>query len=432
MGMFKNAFASPFRNVANAAPILIQSFQDGRAALPDSKYETFAREGYAKNELVYACIEELSTSAAEPSMQVRRRGEWRKEGEPVLDLLNRPNPFMDRFEFWATVIMHRSIAGNAYALKVRSGSGRPVELWLMRPDRVKVIPSKANYIARYEYDTGDGAVAIPVEDVIHFKTRNPIDQFYGMPPLMAAAARVDIDNYMRDFVKKYFQSAGVPAGLLNVKGNLEPGSKDEIKNRWRNDYGGPSGWHNLLIIDQNEASFTPMTSNLGAGGLVVPELDQVNEARIAMVFGVPLTIIGARLGVASSSYANKRSDRESFWDEHLAPLYKELQGRLNLSLRNDFPGIEEIAFDLSDVRALQEDMDKIHARLRSDLNAGGITIEEFRLATGRQPKAEEGTYLIPSNLAPRLATDIASGKAAEMPEPEPDQSREPAPAAAGE
>ena len=72
----------------------------------------------------------------------------------------------------------------------------------------------------------------------------------------------------------------------------------------------------------------PVLSQMGQRGLVVPELDEINEARLAMPFGVPLSIIGARLGMASSSYGNRKSDREGFWDETLSPLYKELAGPL--------------------------------------------------------------------------------------------------------
>jgi HK97 family phage portal protein len=399
-------------------PIAITPTMNGRPQTADGDYETLAREGYSRNEIVYACIEELSTSAAEPRMHAQvRRVAGEPEGElalkwtldhRILDLFRTPNPFMDGFEFWATVILHRSIAGNAFALKVRSAAGRPVQLWLMRPDRVRVVPHRTQYIARYEYLVSPTeTVPLAVEDVLHFKTRNPLNEFYGMPPLMAVAGRVDIDNYMRDFVRSYFTNAGVPAGVLAVKNKLPDGFKEDVKRRFRQDYGGPAGWHEMLVIDQTEASFTPMTTSLGPQGLVVPSLDEISEARIAMAFGVPLTIIGARLGVNSSSYANKRSDRESFWDEHLAPLYKELAGPLNLRLIPDFPGVKEIAFDLSDVRALQEDLDKIHARLRADLISGGITIEEFRRAIGVDEKVTTGTFLLPSNLVPVPAGQIA-------------------------
>lgn len=426
MGIVANALKS-VRNAApsSGAPISVGQFQHGRAQLGDNSYQTFALEGYAQNEIVYACIEELSTSAAEPRMHLREGGEWVLE-HPLIELFRRPNPFMDGFSFWATVIMHLSIAGNAYALKVRSGSTKWVETWLIRPDRVKVVADQQKFIRHYEISSDGGETfTVPVEDIIHWKKRNPLSEFYGQAPLMAAAGRVDIDNYMKDFVKSYFTSAGVPAGVLSLKQKVTEETRKEIKNKWRNDYGGKAGWHELLIVDQNEASFQSMTSNLGPSGLVVPSLDEMNEARICMVFGVPPSLVGTRLGVNSGSYANRRSDRESLWDETLSPMYKELAGPVNNGLKRDFPRVKEIAFDLSDVRALREDMDKVHDRARKDLNSGGISIEQFRAITGYTEEMT-GTFLIPSNLVAVQAEAIKAGTVTTQPA----QTAEPAPAEA--
>jgi HK97 family phage portal protein len=401
------AITRTFRQIRNAerlGPVLIPSWQSGRAALPDNSYRSYATEGYQKNELVYAAIEERATSAAEPRMKARVRGEWTLD-HPILTLLNKPNPFMDRFEFWATVIMHTDLAGNAYGLIVRSASRKPVQLWLLRPDRVSVVPDAERYISHYLYDLGDGApIRLPVEDVLHFKTRHPFNDFYGMPRLMAASGRVDIDNYMRDFVKTYFEKAGVPAGMLNIEGPADKDFKKELKDRFNSEYGGPGGWHGLMVIDSKKASFTPMTASLGASGLVVPDLDKISVRRILMVFGVPGALIGA--DDAPTSYAALEMVQRFFWDNTLAPLYREMVGPLNLRLTVNFPGVEEVAFDLSDVRALQEDVDELHARERADLIAGGITKEEFRERTGRK-RDTDGTFYVPSNLVPMTAGRMA-------------------------
>lgn len=373
----------------------------GKAQLLPAKYETYAREGYQANELVFACINMLATSAAEPVMHIRKPGsdQWVSRHQ-LLNLMDRPNPFMDRFEFWATVIMHRALAGNAYALKVRSQSGKVVQLWLLRPDRVRIVPDENRFIRRYEYTTSSpDPIILPVEDVIHFKTRNPLDDFYGMPPLMVIAGRVDVDNFMRDFVKAYFENAGVPGGMLVTKNKMTADKIAEIRSRFKHTYGS-AGWHDLMILDQTEASFTPMTSAMGPQGLVVPELNEISESRITMAFGVPLTLIGALSGAGNSSYGNKKSERESFWNETLKPLYRELVGPLNRGLVPDFFGVEEIAFDLSSVGALQPDLDTLHARIRSDFMAGYITRQEARTAIGREPDATDGVFLVPSNLTP--------------------------------
>lgn len=387
-----------------------------RAQLPDRSYRTYAFEGYERNELVYACINERASSASEPRMMIRQGNNWIKEGHRLLTLLERPNAFMDRYEFWSTIIMHHDIAGNAYALKVRSRSGQVVELWILRPDRVRIVPSVEKFIDHYEYLNGVGGdfIEIPANDVIHFKSAHPLNDYYGLAPLAAAGPRIDVDNYMRDFVKAFFRNAGVPSGILSTKNPMKRDQREEIIKRYTEDYSGPDGWHRMLLLDGADASFTSMTANLGPQGLVVPDLDAISEARICMIFGVPLTIVGARLGVNSSSYANKRSDRESFWDEEMAPFYRKLEGRLNLTLKPEFPDVDEIAFDLSDVQALQEDVDEIHQRVRQDVISGVMTIQEAREKVGYGDVPDVGTFLLPVNLVPVSADEVKAGNVREV------------------
>lgn len=432
MGLFAETWADARsllrpRNVSSWSGV--SSYISGRAGFPDGKYTTYATEGYSRNALVFACIEELSTSAAEPVMQAMQANKWyhaidgsTSQAGRLLSVLDRPNPFMDSFEFWATVILHRSIAGNAYGLKVRSQSGRVVEIWLLRPDRVSIVPSAQNFIERYEYNIGDREpIRLPVEDVIHWKTRNPLNDFFGMPPLAAIAGNVDLDNYSRDFVKTYFEKAGVPSAILTTKQRMNPDLRKEIGERFSREHGGRDGWMGLLVIDGAESSYTPMTQSLGAQGLVLPELNEISESRISMAFGVPMSLIGTLAGAGNSSYGNKKSERESFWNETLKPLYRELVGPLNRVLVPDFPGVQQVTFDLSTVGALLPDQDALWARVGKALTEGLVGHKESRRLIGLPEDAPDDVFYIPTNLAQTPAAEVgeAPEPAALPPAPEP-------------
>lgn len=390
------------RDFATSVPV----FQNGQAQLPNNRYDTYAREGYGANELVYACIEERASSASEPRMHARIGDTWTLE-DPILRLLNRPNPFLDPVEMWKTIIMHLDLAGNAYALMIRSRSAKVVELWLMRPDRVRIVPGEM-YISHYEYVVGDGRVIpLPVDDVIHWKTSNPLSEWYGMSPLMVLSGRVDIDNYMKHFIKGTFEHGGMPSAVFTVKQKLDPDAKKAIQDRRESTFGGPNGWFNWLILDNSEATFTPVTQSLGTRGLVIPELDEIMEARIPMVFGVPQSLIGTRTSYQNGGYANKRAEATDFWTGTLAPLYKMLAGRLNLRLVPNFPRVAEVGFDLSDVLALREDRDKVHARVREDARAGIIEVQLARREMGYpETWAPDALFLVPSSSEVRPGDDL--------------------------
>ncbi len=404
-------------------------------------YEHAVREGYAKNELIFAAIELRATSAAEPKIigrryldrarasQKRRRlqntgmpawaihdaliqdrfvEEAGEDEHPIVRLLNHPNPYMSRFNLWATMIMDRDLAGNAYLYKARARPGditSPVlELWRLRPDRIRVVPDADRFVGGYQYRAGRTSIDLAPEDVIHFKARHPLNEYYGMPPLMAASERVDIDNWMRNFVGAFFRNGGAPGAVLTVKGALTQEAKDRLRERHRTTFGGSGGWFDLMIIEQSEATYTPITMQLGQRGLVVPELSAINEARIAMIFGVPLSLLGALAGQESSSYANKRQDWQVLWDSTLAPLYSELDDTLTLGFMAEpqFRDLDELVFDLSDVKALQEDVDKLHDRARSNFSVGLWTLEEARNITGVSAQPE-GMFFVPAAVIPTEA-----------------------------
>lgn len=422
MGRLARALGPVVNVVANqvaAAPLLVNQWQNGRPQSMEANFGAYAREGYAGNELVFICIEERAKTAVEPRILAKVRGEWVSD-HPILTLLRNPNPWMDQTEFLKNVIRHRDLAGNTYALKVRSRAQRVVELWLLRPDQIKVVPHRDSYISHYELDLGGGEVAkIAVTDVVHWKTGNPTNQFYGQPPLMAASGRVDVDNYMRAFVKAYFENAGVPGGVLGVDGALSDEARKEIRARANDQTSGPSGWHRWLVIDKAKVSFTPVTSTLGSSGLVVPDLEKITTRRICAVFGVPPALVG--VDDANTSYASMDVVERHFWRTTVKGMYDDLQGPLNagpkryanqvqIGLTPDFPDVEELKFDLSSVLALQEDVDKVAARERADLMASGLTIEEFRVRRGYGEIPDSGTFLVPSNFVPVAAGEVKAGR----------------------
>lgn len=425
MGVIADALSSfrailPARTFAVGAAI--QTWQEGVPQQPREPYYRYALEGYSRNELCYACVEELSTSAAEPRIAAYANNLKGKPEQiinhPLVELFEHPNPFTSRYAFIAQLIMYRSVCGNAYVHKVRSASGKVVQLWTLRPDRMFVVPDEQKHILGWKYILGAQQYFLLAEDVIQFKTRNPLDDWYGLPPLAVIGARVDTDNAMRAFTNSFFNNAGVPAGLLKLSKQATEAEKQSIKDRFHTAVGS-GNWHSLLVLDNigtqgGDVSYTPMGLPLGAQGIVLPELDEINEARIPMVYGVPLELIGARLSMLHGNRTTMKEARATFWDETLAPLYQELAADLSLGLIEDFNDADYIDFDLSTVRALQEDQDAKHARVRSDVAAGIKSVQEARAALGDEPEFTADAILaIPNTLELLKATDALNPPAPE-------------------
>lgn len=430
-------FFNRFRNTAPPFAVTGQWFGGGGQP---SEYLRFAR-AYTTNEIIFASIDLLADSASEPQIVGRRyrresprmnrlemrahikdltaRGLSYREADrrmirdgyyetvpnnPLVKLLNMPNPMTSRGQFWGTMVMDRYIAGNAYALKARYQQG-PIkgavaELWRMRPDRVKIIP-KVGGIEGYEYTTGSEKVIYPAEDVLHFKERHPLNDYYGLSPIAVIFERLAIDENQRGFLRTFYESGGTgPGAVLSVKQRLSQDQKDQIRDRYKQQFGTVAGFQNLMVIDANEHTYTPLGLSRGLRDALPTEIDSSIEARLAMVFRIPASILGTRVGMESSSYANKRQDWQVFWDLTMTPLLSDMDDTLCLGLVPEFGQIDDVCFDLGDIRALQEDVDKVQERHRKNFAAGLITWEEGREGIGCDPELADGTLLIPGNMTP--------------------------------
>jgi HK97 family phage portal protein len=413
-------------------------------------YATFA-SAYTGNEIVYASVRLLSRSASEPHIigkrMRRNRAEVRTQAQalralgihnragsrkldayliqnkyikevphhPLVKLVNNPNPKTSRGQLWGTVVMDRAIAGNAFVHKSRNVLGGVQELWRLRPDRVSVITDRTGQVIGYEYRVGETRIEFPAEDVMHFRDPHPLDDHYGLPPLAAAMERVGVDWDMRGFLSKFFSGGGTgPGSILSVKEKLAPEAKTEIRDTFRRTFSGYGGYHEMLILDQTDTSWQRLGLDQGLRDAVPKEINALNEARIAMIWGIPGSIIGLLIGYESSSYANKRQDWQVLWDVVMTPLLSDIDDVLNLSLVPEFGGIDELEFDLSDIRALQEDEEALQERARKNFMAGIWTHEEARLATGVDPEPTEGLFFVPGNMQPTPVERLG-----EEPEPPP-------------
>jgi hypothetical protein len=70
---------------------------------------------------------------------------------PVIDLLNKANDFMNRFDLLEFIFLSQEITGNGIWCKYRNNLRVPTELWPLFVQYTDIIPSKTKVIERYEY-----------------------------------------------------------------------------------------------------------------------------------------------------------------------------------------------------------------------------------------------------------------------------------------
>lgn len=393
---------------------------------------------YTSNEILAAGIDLIATSAAEPEIiglrykrgqneidgqrkylnacgvqnragrkqvdaLMARAGYWEETPQhPLVKLLNNPNKYTPRDQFWASLVVDYYLAGNAYILKARYADspleGAPGELWRLRPDRVKPVPGNMAageaFIKEYTYTVDQMVTRIPVEDVIHIKARNPLNPYEGMSPIASLLPRVAIDTYQRNFLSTFYERGGAGVGaMLNIKGKMSQETRDDLRDRFKRMF--RAGQYDILVMSADDATYTPFGLDRGLRDALPREINDVTESRIAIVLGIPASILGLLVGMESSSYANKRQDWQVLWDITMSPLLSNFSSTINMSLRPDFANIDEVKFDLGHIRALQEDEDLLQERARKNVAARIWTLEEGRANTGVGDAVGEDHFIMP-------------------------------------
>ena len=395
--------------IANVLP----TWQENTPSYIEVNYENMVRHGWRKNELIFACISKTANTAASVKLVVKNKSTDKEiPNHPLRNLLSKPNPFMSEFDLWASVIIFQKLAGCAYYEKERSRGGEVKHLWPLRPDWIEPIKASQKVISRYDYHVpGMRPIPLRVEDVLDFKMFDPLNFYGGYAPVAVAARVGDVDNSVTDYLKLFFEKGGTPPGILTTVQKLVDSEVANIRRRWKERYGGIQGWLEPAVLD-SDAKYEKIGSSFDEMGFEA--LDARQEARICMVLDVPPIIVGAKVGLDRSTFANYGEARTSWWEDSLIPQYVHIADEIEEDLAGDFGENIYVEWDYSKVAALKEDDSQKWQTAKDAFTATAITLNEFCDRVGLDEKGEEGNKYF---YAGRLMTLEELGEKPEVPEP---------------
>lgn len=350
---------------------------------PDN-YEKLAREGYRKSVYVYRAVNLVAQSCAGiPWLLYRARsgGERDEIAEhPLLDLLSRPNPMQGGAQLIESLIAYRLLAGNSYIEKVSPDTGPnrrlPRELYALRPDRTRIVVGTPEApVSAYEYTVSGNPVRLDATNVLHWKTFNPLDDWYGMPPLVAAARSVDQNNSAKDHNVAMHQNAARPSGALMFEGALADSQKKNLSTQIKKAWAGASNAGKVLLL---EKGMTWQSMGLSPVDMDWLEGQKLSADEIVNAFGVSMTL----LRPTESSFANMAQARKGFYQDTVLPLMDNLADELNRWLVPLYGPDLRLEIDRDSIEALQEERDAVYKRTTEAFGAGYLTVNEARTSLG--------------------------------------------------
>lgn len=413
MGVFdnlRNAFFPRF-DVKEAPKVYLQGTTMEHARRDN--FRSYAREGYQENAIVYRCVNEIANGASAIPFKVFQ-GDMELEQHPLLSLLKRPNPMQAGVEYFQALYSFLLLSGNSYSLASSVGQ-TPTELYLLRPDRVEIDPSDTAIPRAYKYKLNNQVVARydadPVtgqSEVKHFKMWNPLDDYLGLSPLMAAAVDLDQHNLIAKHNIGLLVNGARPSGAIVFKpkddaGNtmmLSDGQREQVQRDLEGRFTGQKNAGRPMLL---EGDFDWKEMGMSPRDMDFLQNKHVAAKDIALCFGVPSQLIGIPDG---QTYSNVQEARLALYEETIIPLAQRIESDLNEWLAPSFGDNITIKYDVDQIPAMTERRRRVYENVVSAVNAGIISRNEARDRLGLEPINGGDEVYIAANLFPLGGPDV--------------------------
>ncbi len=368
--------------------------QVGRPVWTPRQYDALTEEGYQKNVIVFRCVNLIARNVATPPW-ILYQGDQEMESHPLMTLMEHPNPLQTRTAFLEALAANILLSGNAYVEAV-GDTGQAKELYLLRPDRMQVIPGRDGLPQAYVYQVSGQKRVIPVDlankksPILHLKTFHPLNDWYGMSPVEAAASAIDQHNAVGGHNLALLQNGGRPTGALMVKsserrpgGNLSDLQRKSLQESVRNFYEGFENSGRIMVLegdlDWKEMGLSPKDLDFIEG-------KNLSAREIAQAYGVPPMLVGVP---GDATFANYREARFHLWEDTVLPLLNMIMNEMNGWMTGAHGENLRFSYDADSIPAMALRQEAQWARLEK---ASFLTVNEKRQAVGYSP-IEEGDHL---------------------------------------
>jgi HK97 family phage portal protein len=366
---------------ASAAGRVIAWGGAGRVAWSPRDTVSLTRGGFSGNPVGFRAVRMIAEAAAALPL-VLQDAERRYAVHPLLDLVAAPNPAQGRAELFQALYGQLLLSGNAYLEAVGAGHGLPLELHVLRSDRMSLVPGADGWPVAYDYSVGGRkhrfTLGAGAPCICHIKSFHPQDDHYGLSPLQPAAQAVDVHNAASRWSKALLDNAARPSGAIVYKGAEGQGTlgSDQydrlVAEMEAHHQGARNAGRPMLLeggLDWKPMGFSPSDM----------EFQKTKEAaarEIALAFGVPPMLLGIP---GDATFANYQEANRAFYRLTVLPLVARVSAKLAAWLAGFTGEALELSPDLDRVPALAAERDAQWARVAG---ADFLTSAEKRALLG--------------------------------------------------
>ena len=361
------------RKANRAAAVDINGSRDAWGASPQWARPAYGGY-YATSVAIYAAIRTRTEALSRQRLLALQDDLPVPDHHPVQVLLDRANRWTTRGQLWTAIETNLCLWGSAFLALEPDDEGR-MEVWVLRSDRVKVIPDRERHIRGYVYVGANGAVPYTADEIVWLRYYNPLDDFSGLSPIAPLRLSIDMGMDALKFNRSFYQNSARPDLILTTETNLSDQEVTAFYQRWESRYQGPANAHRPAI-----ASFIKDVKPIGFSQR---EMEFVQGLRwsledVSRIYGVPLPLLS---DYQRATFTNIKTAEQLFWRNTMIPEMRFLEEQLDHKLLHQlgYPEIK-LRFETSNIEALRQDEDSLVNRQSMLLDRGVLTINEVRRA----------------------------------------------------
>lgn len=335
---------------------------------------------YRKLPWLYAGVTALAIAATKPTLRVKQEtknsggvDETEVVGKDINHLVEMPNPNLSYAELLQVTVINLSLLGNAYWNLVGTKEGEPisptnppVEIWWVKPEQMQPVPNKDGTVDFYEFTSPYGKKRpVPASDVIHFKLANPGSYHLGLGMMEPLAATSELEFGSIAFQRGYMENDATPPIIFEHPGTMGPEQRKDFWRAWDERHRGAKktnragltwGGMKTNVIGQNlkDAQYT--------------ELKKMNREETLAGLGVPPSVVGL---LEYANYSNMEVQQRKFWEDTVIPILGIIADKMSLRLAPLFDERFWFEYDYSNIKVLQEDMER-QSRIAYNLISCGL------------------------------------------------------------
>ncbi len=366
---------------------------------PDRNTEGFLR-AYGEIGWLYAVVFRIALGCSEVKWTLHDTANREKPRQifehPLLKLLNLVNPFQTSNEFIALDTIYQELIGESFWILNYNKLGEPAEIWIPSPHKMSVVPSKENFIKGYVYGSGAEAIPFNVNEVIHFKYPNPLNAYRGLGPAQSIAVDLDAELYSGLWNRQFFYNSARPDGIIQFDYNLSDEQFAKLTTQWNSKYKGTSKAHQIALLEGGGKYIQVQNS---VKDMDFPLLKKGNRDVILGVYGMPQSVMGISENV---NKANAEAGDYTFARWIVKPRLDWKTAKLQEQLIPKFRNSQKLKLGFEEV--VPKTAEQRREDAAAGISGGYWTVNEARIATGKDAIPNGDVLLVPLNLIP---TDIS-------------------------